>query len=115
MRRAGWLSPRIPFFWRRAGFPMASRHALGAGAATRRVPFDALEVNDAFPGLTLANLRLRRANARYRRLPLVGNSESHVKKAIGRSDTRFPGGIAPDLITAIRRCPSTSAMLIQQQ
>ena len=72
------------------------------GAAIRRVPFDALEVNDAFPGLAPANWRLRRANARYRRLPLVGNSDSHVKEAIGRSYTRFSGRSAPELAAAIR-------------
>ena len=75
---------------------------MGVGAALRRVPFDALEVNDAFPGLALANLRLRRANARYCRLPLVGNSDSHVKEAIGRSFTRFPGRSALELAAAIR-------------
>jgi hypothetical protein len=78
---------------------------MGVGTALRRVPFDALEVNDAFPGLALANLRLRRFNARYRRLPLVGNSDAHVKEAIGTSCIRFPGRTARGLITAIRRYP----------
>jgi hypothetical protein len=75
---------------------------MGVGTALRRVPLDALEVNDAFPELAPANLRLRRANARYRRLPLVGNSDSHVKEAIGSGFTRFPGRSALELAAAIR-------------
>jgi predicted metal-dependent phosphoesterase TrpH len=102
-----------PFLHAVSRLPDGFQARMGAGAALRRVPFDALEVNDAFPGLALANLRLRRFNFRHCLLPLAGNSDSHVKEAIGRSSTRFPGGIAPDLITAIRRYPSTSAMLIQ--
>jgi predicted metal-dependent phosphoesterase TrpH len=90
-----------PFLHAVSHFPDGFQARMGAGAAIRRVPFDALEVNDAFPGLALANLRLRRANARYCRLPLVGNSDSHVKEAIGRSFTRFPGHTALDLKAAI--------------
>ena len=75
---------------------------MGAGAVVRRVPFDAVEVNDAFPGLVWANYRARRFNARHCRLPLVGNSDAHVKEAIGCSYTRFAGRSAQDLAAAIR-------------
>ena len=91
-----------PFLHAVSHSPDGFQARMGAGAAIRRVPFDALEVNDAFPGLALANWRLRRANARYCRLPLVGNSDSHVKEAIGRSYTRFPGRSTLDLKAAIR-------------
>jgi predicted metal-dependent phosphoesterase TrpH len=91
-----------PFLHAVSRFPDGFRARMGAGAAIRQVPSDALEVNDAFPGLAPANWRLRRANARYCRLPLVGNSDSHVKEAIGRSYTRFPGHSALELAVAIR-------------
>jgi predicted metal-dependent phosphoesterase TrpH len=67
-----------PFLHAVSRLPDGFQARMGAGAAIRRVPFDALEVNDAFPGLALANLRLRRFNFRYCLLPLAGNSDSHT-------------------------------------
>ncbi len=85
-------------WWSPEGVPAR----MGAGAALRRVAFDAVELNESLPVLALANLRARRFNARYSRLPLVGGSDAHVTEAIGRSFTRFPGRRAQELAAAIR-------------
>jgi predicted metal-dependent phosphoesterase TrpH len=100
--QGGLVTAAHPFLHAVSRSPDGFQARMGAGAALRRVPFDALEVNDSFPGLALANLRARRFNAHHCRLPLVGNSDAHVKEAIGCSYTRFPGRTAHDLAAAIR-------------
>jgi hypothetical protein len=57
-RAQGWLAIAAGSFLHAVSqFPDCFQARMGADAAIRRVPFDALEVNDAFPGLVLANLR----------------------------------------------------------
>jgi predicted metal-dependent phosphoesterase TrpH len=75
---------------------------MGLGAALRRVPVDGVEVYNSFPTVYPANMRAKRFNARHSRLPELGNSDAHVKEAIGKSYTTFAGHSAADFLAALR-------------
>ena len=82
----------------RPGAPMME----GVGRLLRRVAFDAVEGINGTPCLQVANLRARRFNRRYCRLPEVGGSDAHILAAVGKSHTLFPGRTAEDLRRALQ-------------
>jgi predicted metal-dependent phosphoesterase TrpH len=77
-------------FWRteRPRHPRKAVHGVGWLAAD--LDFDALEVENATPGLYVFNQMARRLNISAAK-PELGNSDAHILEAIGRAYTDFPG------------------------
>lgn len=72
----------------------------GVGWITARVRFDAIEVENATPGMYLYNQMAHRMQEELG-LPAVGNSDAHILDAIGRAYTLYPGHGEADLRAAI--------------
>jgi hypothetical protein len=90
-----------PFFRARRPGERASVVSEGVGRLLKQVAFDAVEVINGTPCLHVANLRARRFNRRYCRLPEVGGSDAHILAAIGKSHTLFPGQTGAELRRAL--------------
>ncbi|MGH7911105.1 MAG: PHP-associated domain-containing protein [Candidatus Dormibacteraceae bacterium] len=73
----------------------------GVGWIAAQVPFDAIEVENATPGMYLYNQMAHRLQEALG-LPQVGNSDAHILDAIGRAYTTYPGHGEADLRAAIR-------------
>lgn len=90
-----------PFFrTRRPGHP-GLLPVGGVGRLLRQIPFDGVETINGTPCLQVPNLRARRYNRRFCRLPEIGGSDAHILAAVGKSHTLFPGRSAADLRRAI--------------
>ncbi|MFZ0214680.1 MAG: PHP-associated domain-containing protein [Candidatus Dormiibacterota bacterium] len=76
-------------FWRTER-PGGTGKVHGVGWAASKIPFDAIEVENATPGLYLCNQMAHRMQEELG-LPMVGNSDAHILDAIGRAYTRYPG------------------------
>lgn len=72
----------------------------GVGWIAARVAFDAIEVENATPGMYLYNQMAHRMQEELG-LPEVGNSDAHILDAIGRAYTLYPGHGEADLRAAI--------------
>jgi predicted metal-dependent phosphoesterase TrpH len=75
---------------------------VGVGELAWELPFDAIEVVNGAPGLTLANRRARRRNGVATR-PSLGGSDSHVMRSVGQVHTVFPGTTGANLRRAIEK------------
>ncbi|MCC6628506.1 MAG: PHP domain-containing protein [Chloroflexi bacterium] len=90
-----------PFFRARRRVRAGARVTEGVGRLVRTLPFDAIETINGTPCLQVPNLRARRFNRQWCRLPEVGGSDAHILAAIGKSYTLFHGRTAADLRQAL--------------
>ena len=98
-------------FWRTERPGVGKVHGVGWGAA--KIPFDAIEVENATPGLYLYNQMAHRMQEELD-LPMVGNSDAHILDAVGRAYTRYPGQGEAALRAAIK-AGTTSAHRLRYQ
>lgn len=73
----------------------------GLGRLVDDLDLDALETLNGTPTLGAANRRAARYNATFRHLPALGNSDAHIREAVGKGYTTFPGTTAAALRAAI--------------
>jgi hypothetical protein len=92
-----------PFFRARRPSRPGAPVSQGVGRLLKQIAFDAVEAINGTPCLQVANLKARRFNRRYCRLPEVGGSDAHILAAIGKSHTLNPGHSAADLRAALER------------
>jgi predicted metal-dependent phosphoesterase TrpH len=78
------------------------QYFVGVGKLAWELTFDAIELVNGAPGLTLANRRARRRNALITR-PALGGSDSHVIQSVGKVHTVFAGSTAVQLRRAIKK------------
>jgi predicted metal-dependent phosphoesterase TrpH len=101
-------------FWRteqsqrsRSGKTSKSAKIHGVGWKAGGVDFDAIEVENATPGLYLFNQMAYRLKEETL-LAAVGGSDAHILDAIGRACTSFPGDTVSDLRSAILAATTTA-------
>ncbi len=95
----GGLAVAVHPFWRtqrRAGGGVVH----GVGWLAAELDFDAVEIENATPGLYLFNQLARRLNAGLGSAE-IGGSDAHILDAVGRAYTEFPGRTRKALRTAI--------------
>lgn len=85
----------------------------GVGWIAARVPFDAIEVENATPGMYLYNQMAHRMQEELGTSE-VGNSDAHILDAIGRAYTLYPGHGEEDLRAAIANHTTTAGRLRYQ-
>jgi predicted metal-dependent phosphoesterase TrpH len=94
-------------FWRTEQQRSRSGKVHGVGWKAMMIDFDAIEVENATPGLYLFNQMAYRLKEEVL-LAGVGGSDAHILDAIGRACTGFPGRTEDDLRQAILRTRTTA-------
>jgi predicted metal-dependent phosphoesterase TrpH len=87
-------------FWRSVRQAGARNQVYGVGWLAAKVDFDAIEVENATPGLYVFN-QIAHQLREQTSLPGLGGSDAHILDAIGRAYTSFPGHGAEALRQAI--------------
>lgn len=103
----GGLAVAAHPFWRVDRGPGPDKKVHGVGWKAAALDFDAIEVENATPGLYLCNQMAHRLREETWLAPL-GNSDAHILDAIGRAYTTFPGQGPEAVRRAILRGETTA-------